>query len=261
MPILPPFLVRRRAMLLAAAALPLALAGRAALAQTGAGAEAADDPMTPVAVRYAGLAAYSDSGTVETTYAWPGTPALTERHRFETAFRAPRNFFFRFDEDPAAGGDAFVIWCDGGPFQSWWKTTGVHEIHDGGRGAVAFFNGESPTAGAANLVAPHLFPQAQLIGTTTGLIAPRDGGDETLAGVPCRRIMADSRVTGVQTAEHRPITLWIDGDSGLIRQVLAEAEPGGPEGFVDRKLYTLDPVADPALSDARFLFSPPEAGR
>ncbi|MEX0409005.1 hypothetical protein ABGN05_25520 [Aquibium sp. LZ166] len=246
--------VRRRTAVGMLASVPLALLLPRAFAQGG-----APDLMTPVSARYAGLASYSDSGTVETSYIWPGNPPLVERHRFETAFRAPRNFFFRFDQDPAAGGDAFVIWCDGGPFQSWWKATGVHEVHDGGRGAVAFFNGESPTKGAANLVAPHVFPQAGLIGTTSGLVEPRDGGQDTLGGRPCVRILADSRITGVQTVEHRPITLWVDEESGLIARVLVEAEAGSPEGFVDTLLYEVDPVADPDLPDERFAFDPETA--
>lgn len=256
-----PAVPRRRALGLLAV-LPLALAaGRRALAQDTAdsGEAAADDPMKPVSARYAGLSSYSDSGTVETDYQWPGNPAVAERHRFETAFRAPRNFFFRFDQDPAAGGDAYVIWCDGGPFQSWWKTTGVHEVHDSGRGAVAFFNAESPTKGSANLVAPHLFPQAQLIGPTYRLIEPRAGGEEVLGGRRARKIMADSRVTGVQTMEQRPVTVWVDADSGLVVRVLVDAEAGSPEGFVDRKIFTIEPVANPDLPDERFVFKPPEA--
>lgn len=217
----------------------------------------ADHPMGPVSARYAALSSYSDTGTVETAYQWPGTPAVTERHSFETAFRAPRNFFFRFDEDPAAGGDALVIWCDGGPFQSWWKTTGVHEVYDGGRGANAFYSAESPTVLSANLIAPHLFQQAGLYGPTWRLVGAVDGDADQLDGKPSRRIMAQQRVTGVQTMEDRPITVWIDDETGLIVRVLVNAEVGSQADFVDDRLYTIAATANPELSDDRFTFTPP----
>lgn len=215
--------------------------------------------MAPVSARYIGLSSYSDTGTVETTYQWPGTPALVERHRFETLFRAPRNFFFRFDQDPAAGGDALVIWCDGGDFQSWWKATGIHTVHDNGQGAIAFLNASSPTRDAANLMAPHLFPQAMLPGPTYRLVGAREDGSEVLDGRPCRLVSADQRVTGVQTIEDRPTTVWIDEESSLVVQVQVDAEAGSPEGFIDRKVFSIEPMADPDLSDERFTFAPPES--
>lgn len=217
----------------------------------------ADDLLSPVSVRYAGLTSYSDSGTVEVSYQWPGNPMLTERHRFETYFRAPRHFFFRFDADPAAGGDALVIWCDGGPFQSWWKATGVHETYDGGKGATAFLTAQSPTKDSANLVAPHFFPQAKLPGPSYALIEPRDAGQEELNGKRCRKLAADRRITGVVTVEKRPTTLWIDEEMGLIRKVLVDTEPGSPEGMIDQRLFLIEPVANPELADERFTFTPP----
>jgi len=219
-----------------------------------------DGVMGPVGTRYRALASYSDEGTVEARYQWPGTPMVTERHTFRTLFRAPRHFFFRFDQDPAAGGDAMVIWCDGGAFQSWWKATGVHTVHDGGRGAAAFLNAQSPTRDSANLVAPHLFPQAKLPGPTYGLIEPREDGEEKLSGRRCRRITADRRVTGVVTMERRPTTVWIDDDSHLVRKVLVDTEPDSPAGLIDQRMFLIEPVADPELPDDRFSFVPPGPG-
>lgn len=217
----------------------------------------AGDLLSPVSASYAGLGSYSDSGTVETRYQWPGTPMLEERHRFETYFRAPRNFFFRFDQDPAAGGDAMVIWCDGGPFQSWWKATGVHSVYDGGKGATAFLTAQSPTMDSANLVAPHFFPQAKLPGPSYALIEPREAGEEELSGRKCRKLAADQRITGVVTVEKRPTTLWIDEETGLIRKVLVDTETGGAEGLIDQRIFLIAPVANPELPDDRFTFTPP----
>ncbi len=251
--------LHRRAILRMVAGLPVLLAARRSRAQDEPGLEP-DHPLASVTARYGSLASYSDTGTVETTYQWPGTPALVERHRFETLYRAPRNFFFRFDQDPAAGGDALVIWCDGGDFQSWWKATGIHEVHGNGQGAIAFLNASSPTKDAANLIAPHLFPQAMLPGPSYRLIGAREEGEEWINGRACRLVSADQRVTGVQTVEDRPTRVWVDKESELIVQVRVDAETGSPEGFLDRKIFSIDPVADPALPDERFTFIPPGNG-
>ena len=246
----------RRRLLTSILALPLVLPARVF-------AEGEDDapsqgPMAPVAARYAALKSYADKGTVTTDYQWPDTPRVTEHCRIETAFRAPRNFFFRFDRDPDAGGDIYVIWCDGrGPFQSWWKSTGVHEVYDGGRGASAFLTGDETTKGSANVIAPHLFPQALLYGATLRLLDIGEGGEEAVDGHPCRKITAGGRQTGVVTSERRPIAIWTDKDGGLIRKVLVDRKEGSPAGLIDLTTYQIEPIADPDLPDERFAFTPP----
>lgn len=250
----------RRGLLAGVAALAVMQAAGRAPAQQDEGPPLGLEPdslMAPVTARYRALASYADTGTVETRYQWPDTPLLVERHTFETAYRAPRNFFFRFDADPASGGDAYVIWCDGGPFQSWWKATNTHTVHDNGQGAVAFLTGQSPTRDAANLVAPHLFPQADLVGPTYRLIGPEADGVEPLDGHPCHRIRAFSRVTGVQTVDHRPAIVWVDDALGLVRRVRLEAEQGSAPKLIDEITYLIAPEANPELPDTRFAFTPP----
>lgn len=258
----PGLVLPRRRLLQAMLTAPLLLQAGRALAEGGDEQQGPppQGPMAAVAERYAALKSYSDTGTVTTDYQWPDTPLTTEHHRFETAFRAPRNFFFRFDQDEAAGGDIYVIWCDGGPFQSWWKATGVHDVWDGGRGVTAFITGDSSTKGAANLIPPYFFQQALLYGPTLRLLNVAEAGDDTVAGHACRKITATGRETGVQTTETRPIAIWIDSESGLVRKaVLAEAD-GSPTGLIDKTTYTVDPAADPELTDDRFTFTPPSGG-
>jgi hypothetical protein len=218
-----------------------------------------DNLVTPVSAAYQALTSYADTGTVEYRYQWPDTPLLVEHSRFETAFRAPRNFFFHFDADPASGGDAYAIWCDGGDFQSWWKATGIHTVHENGQGAAAFLTGQSPTKDAANLVAPHVFPQALLVGPTYRLIAPTEGQPESIDGHACHTIVATSRVTGTQTVDHRPITVWVDDELGLVRKVHVEPEADSPPGLIDELTYLIEPQANPDLPDDRFTFTPPQA--
>ncbi len=215
-----------------------------------------DDLTSEISLRYQGLTSYSDIGTVELRSAWPGAPLTVEKHRFVTAYRAPRNFFFRYDANDDESGDAMVIWCDGGPFQSWWKSTGVHEVYEGGRGATAFLSAQYPTRDTANLVAPLFFPKAKLPGPSIGLIDPREIEDEDVNGVACRRITADSRVTGVVTVEKRPIQLSIEKQTGLLRKILVSKEPGTDNRYVDEKVYVINAIANPELADDQFTFIP-----
>lgn len=245
----------RRAMLTALSTLPL-FASPTRLFAGGTVGTAGESPISALSVHYKGLTSYADTGTVETHLRWPGAPGATEQHTFRTAFRAPRNFFFCFDAQNGSG-DALVIWCDGGPFQSWWKATGVHEIYDGGRGASAFLNAASTTSDTANLVAPHLFSQAKLPGPTTGFLDAAAGGEEKLGQRQCHKITASQRTTGVQTIEKRPVTLWIDAETNLVVKVLMDTPAGSAPDTADRKTYLIEPVANPALDDASFNFKPP----
>lgn len=252
---------RRHASLLLSI-LPVLVLSRAALSQEEdasaiLGLEP-DSPLQPAAAAYRALASYQDKGTVVTRYQWPGTPLLEEHHRFETAFRAPRNFYFRFDGDPAGGGDAYVVWCDGGPFQSWWKAVGTHTVHDNGQGAVAFLTGQSASKDSVNLVAPYIFPQALQVGPAYRLISPMALASEVVDGRTCRKISAAQRVSGMQTRERRPSTVWLDTESSLIRKVLVEPDAGSDPKLVDDKTFLLEPEANPNLADERFVFTPPE---
>jgi outer membrane lipoprotein-sorting protein len=247
----------RRRLLQAALALPALLAFRGARAE-GEPEALPPDAMTPVHERYGALKSYADTGKLTTIYQWPDTPETDSHYRFETAFRAPRNFFFRFDTEADTGDDTFVIWCDGGDFQSWWKATGVHEVYGGGRGANGFYAGGSPTKESVNLLGPHVFPQALLYGPTSRLIDLREAGEEEVAGHACLKFAAAGRQTGVVTNEARPVTVWVDKEATLIRQVRTDAETGSQKDFVDTILYEIEPQADPELPDSRFTFTPPE---
>lgn len=246
----------RRLLLKAALALPALLAFRPAHA--GDEPEAPPpDALTPVHERYAALKSYSDEGKLTTHYQWPGTPETVSHYRFETAFRAPRNFLFRFDTETDTGDDTFVLWCDGGDFQSWWKATGVHEVYSEGRGANGFYAGGSPTKEAINLLGPHVFSGALLYGPTSRLIDLQEAGEEEIAGHACSKYAAAGRQTGVVTSEARPVTIWVDKEATLVRQVRTDAEAGSQADFVDTLLYEIEPAADPDLPDERFTFTPP----
>ncbi len=244
----------RRTFLAVAASLFTGALARLALAQEDS-TEAPPDAFTPVRERYAALQSYADTGTVRTELQWPGAPIVSGGGRFTTFYRAPRMFFFEFVEDEASGGDRFVIWCDGGDFQSWWATTGQHEVYDGGRGALAFLLGQSPTRGASVLVPGLIFaPRAELGGAIAGLADIREAGEEEIGGRRFARIEADTLVEGRVVRPH-PTTLWIDRGTRLVHKVLEDTPPG--DSGLDRRTTLIEPQADIAIDDARFRFVVP----
>ncbi len=251
-------LPNRRRLLQAMIALPSLLAFKSALAQGDGEPEALPpDGLTPVHEFYKSLTSYSDTGKVKLTYQWPGTVATYSHYRFETAFRAPRNFFFRFDVEEDTGTDAYVLWCDGGDFQGWWKATGVHEVYDHGRGVFGFLAGGSPSKDSINILGPNVFPQALLYGPWNRLTGVEDAGEEDINGHACSKFTSNGRQTGVVTLDKRPIVVLVDKESTLVRKIQMEAQHDSPKDFVDRGEYEMEPVANPDLPDERFTFTPP----
>ena len=61
------------------------------------------------------------------------------------------------------------------------------------------------------------------------------------------------QVTGV-----RPITIWIDAETYLIRKVLEDTPKGHPRGSISRRIFTFDPRPNPAIEPSRFNCAVPE---
>lgn len=237
----------------------LGLIAGAVVASPRGGRAQEDDIVKRSREMYAALASYADSGAVVVEAQSPGGPLLTERHRFVTYYQGPRKFFHDFREDPAAGGDRLVIWCDGGDFNTWWATTGVHEVYEKGRGANAFALSALPTNGSALQVPPLLFAGAGLHGPLSDFANYRAVGTERIAGRDAVKLVGEVRLTyqsGHGTA--RPTTVWIDRETLFVLKVVEETPSGSARGVVSRSTTTLAPLANPRLDEARFRFTPPE---
>jgi len=208
--------------------------------------------------QYGTLRSYSDTVTVITEDG-PRVATIVERHKIRTHYRAPRQFFFQFDEDPRAGAERFVIWCDGGDFNSWWSTTRVHEVYTNGRGTVAFALGGPPTRGSTLFMAPLLFPKAQMKGPLVNLHAARLAGTETLGSHQTHRIEAEERsaYANGNGAQVRRTTLWLDVESRLLRKVVQET-PDNSVGFATSRITLLiEPDVTEITDPARFRFTVP----
>jgi len=62
----------------------------------------------------------------------------------------------------------------------------------------------------------------------------------------------NGRITGV-----RPITLWIDAETYLIRKMLEDTPESAAAGVIDRRIITLTPQANPKLEASVFQFRIP----
>jgi hypothetical protein len=93
-----------------------------------------DDLLARTRAAYAALKTYADTGSIENEFGSAGA-MVRERHTFQTAFRAPRQFLFDFVK--AQRTDRFVVWSDENAFHTWWQATGVAQDYPRGSGTTA----------------------------------------------------------------------------------------------------------------------------
>lgn len=239
---------RRMLLLLAAAIAPSGL--------PRAPAESAPDVLAQSRAAYASLDSYADSGTVEVEYGPPGH-TVRERHTFRTYFRRPRSFYFDFVKQRDA--DRYVVWSDAEAFHSWWRGVGTEQDFPKGSGAAAFAQGTVPTSGALPQIASLLWPDAALVSTLTELGDVTDAGTEAVDGRPCHKLVGEASSRYGRTGREvnaRPVTVWIDVETLLVRQVVEESPRGAAGDFLNRTTTVFRPHANPPLDDASFRFTP-----
>ena len=217
---------------------------------------ASQDLLGPTRAAYAALRSYADTGTVMVETKAPGSGLVVEKHTFTTRYRSPRNFYFDFKKDPSGSDERMVIWCDGGDFQSWWSATGVHDVYSGGRGVMAFGTAVFPTQGAATQIPPLLFPKAEMHGSLVDIKDIRAAGTEAINGRPTQKVAG---VVAAHFGAARPITIWIDDETMLVRKIVEDLPVGSPAGSIDRITTTFEPRLNPDLDDSGFRFAVPSS--
>jgi len=215
----------------------------------------ADDVWTQSRAAYAALTSYADRGSVETVYRSGAGPTLTEQHAFTTSYQAPRRFRLDFKSESAGAGERFVIWSEGEAFNTWWSTTKVASTFPRGQGTTAFAIGSLPTKGAATVIPPLIFAKSGLQGPLSNLQPDSD----SVAGHPCYKLHGtESQLYGSGRATNvRPVTLWIDRDSLLVRKVFEDTPESLGAATVSQVITTIDPQGNPSLDAASFHFEPP----
>jgi outer membrane lipoprotein-sorting protein len=219
--------------------------------------QAAPDLLAPTRAAYAALKSYADTGTVVREFGQPRAMA-SEKHTFRTFYRAPRDFFFEFAKNPSISKERIVVWGDAAAFHTWWSTTQASETYPPGTGASAFTTMGFPTLGSDLQIASLVFPQGGLPGALAEMVEARDAGTESIGGHRCRKLAGKAQsvypATG-HVSNVRQMTLWIDADTQLLRQILEDASD---QVSVSRTTTTFDPRANPALDDGVFRFTVPK---
>lgn len=219
---------------------------------------AADDILARSIAAYGALKSYADSGVVINQF----TETASHRHSFTTYYRAPRQYYFEFVADKAAGGGHTVMWCDGGDFQSWSSALSLHETYPRGSNTVlgGFAAAGSPTLRSITLITALLFANSGLVSTLNEFGDYTVDGTEDVGGHRCHKVVGVARSMYTKTqrvTNARPATVWIDTESLLVRKVFEDTPDGSPRTAVIRTTVTLDPRPNPTLEDARFTYTVP----
>ena len=225
--------------------------------------------LTKAIAHYATLASYADSGTVTVD-----TGGTVEKARFTTHFRrASRDLFFDFQPLTSVTvktkhtidmrGYRSVLWMFKGLMQTYQVPTPQPLLVIGSDSAaqVRALSGLShPTRGAAIMIPSLLYSQARLPSALLQIESATLAGVESVDGRPCHKVSGTAAAyypSGKRTGI-RPVIVWIDTESQLVRRVLEDT----PEGYGDGKAtlritFGYQPQATPALDDSKFQFTPP----
>lgn len=259
-----------RSLLLMSVLVGWALAGAAHELQSPApaAAPALPDVLQKSLDRYAALASYSDSGTVRQE-----VPGMIDEARFTTYFRRPtRDLFIDFAHVSSTmtetklkldlSANRTVIWMFKGEMQKYDFKLRSHET-------VAADNSGQPralqvaghaTKGVSMLIPSLLYSQARLPSTLRQVEEAEAAGVETIDGRRCHKFLgvAAAYYPSGQRTSIRPVTIWIDAETQLVRRVFEDTPRGYPSGSFLRTTITFSPQANPAIDDARFQFKVPE---
>jgi hypothetical protein len=218
---------------------------------------------------YATLASYADTGTVTVD-----TGAVVEKARFTTYFRrASRDLFFDFQSLSSVTVKTghtidmrayhVVLWMFEGAMQTYQTPTPqpLQQVGSDAGAQVRALSGTSvPTRGAAILIPSLLYSQARLPSSVLQIESATMTGVDPINGRPCHKISGTAaayypsgRRTGI-----RPVIVWIDTETQLLRRVVEDT----PEGYGDGKAtlritFDFQPQANPAIEDSKFQFKVP----
>ncbi len=224
-----------------------------------------EDVLAQSRAAYAALQSYADSGTVADEAA-----GFTDRSSFRVLFtRTPSNLLvdYRAVESEYKAGNRIpldsriVLWMQDGEMQSWYSKTDEHETYapDGGQQVDALKAASYGTGGVSVLLPSHLYSKSGMQSAVHATEEAEADGFETIDGRRCYRVLGierwrypSGRETGV-----RPIALWIDAETFLLRKVVEDTPKGMPRGSISRRITTIHPHANPTLVPALFRFTVP----
>ena len=232
---------------------------------------AAEDLLAKSMAVYDGLTSYADSGT-----AMRESAETFEVSHFRTFLRRPPlSFYFewgrrvdisrkRQDDSLSMPGKQQVFWLVNGDLQTYHRDGGSaeHKTYSRASGsqAAALAMGKSTTMDAITLIPSLLFRKANLLGPLQEIVDISLAGTEPVGGHPCHKLVgiAQSVYPSGAITNVRPITVWIDTQTLLIRKVFTDTPKNYDLNGIARYTWTLDPVPNPKLDDSKFQFTIPD---
>ena len=232
-------------------------------ARGGPAAFDAEDALQRSSAAYAALTAYADSGTVV-----DDAGGFKDKYTFRTYFtRQPRNLFLDFSMIESEYNDghtiksdyATVIWMENGLLQTYVRTTQEHTTYpeDGGRQVEALKGATYGTKGVSVIVPSMIYTKAGLASVIQATEEATAAGSDAVDGRPCLKVTGIERwrypsgqVTGV-----RPVTIWIDAETYLIRKIFQDTPKSMPRGGISRRTTTFRPHANPSLAPTSFRYT------
>ncbi len=213
---------------------------------------------------YPDLTSYSDTGTVVRE-----SPGLVDRWKFTTRFRRESlDFYFDFqgvDSRSTLTMDTsfqqIVLWMVDGELQSFNKQLKLHEHipRAGGNQPAALQGAVAYTVGTSTLIPGLIFAKANLNSTIRQIREVDIAGVEAINGRRCHKLVgqaAEYYPSGAVT-NRRQVSVWIDAETQLVRQVFEDTPEGYPPGVYSKVTITIEPQANPALERPQFQFDVP----
>jgi outer membrane lipoprotein-sorting protein len=232
---------------------------------------AAEDLLAKSVAAYDGLTSYADSGT-----AMSESAATFQISHFRTYLRRPPlSFYFewgrrvdintkRQSDSLSMPGKQQVFWLVNGDLQIFTRDGSymTHKTYPRGSSdqAAALGLGKSGTMDAITLIPSLLFQKAKLVGPLQEIAEISLAGTEPVGGHPCHKLVgiAQSVYPSGAITNVRPITVWIDTQTLMIRKVFTDTPKNYPLNGIARYTWTVDPVPNPELDDSKFQFTVPE---
>jgi hypothetical protein len=246
-----------------------AWAATTAPAPSDAGARrAAEELLAKSMATYATLTSYADSGTATEQY-----DETWNIGHIRTYFRKdPKSFYFEWGRRVSFGksasdslpmpGKQLVFWLVNGDLHQYDREGATHNTYPAGTS-----NQPSVLAGAKHgtmetitLIPSLLFPKAKLVGPLQEIAEISLAGTEAVDGHRCHKLIgiAQSVYPSGAVTNVRPITVWIDAQTLLIRKVFTDTPKGYGMNSIHRFTYTLDPLPNPKLDESKLQFTVPE---
>ena len=262
--------MRHPGTVLPAVALAVWTAASAPVRSEAGARHAAEDLLAKSMAAYDGLTSYADSGTAAAQ-----SDETVQVGHFRTFLRRPPlSFFFewgrrvqlstkRQDDSLSMPGKQEVLWLVNGDLQTYERdgSYAMHKTYPRGTNQPAVLAmAKAGTYDAITLIPSLLFRKAKLVGPLQEIVEISVAGIEPVGGHPCHKLVgiAQSVYPSGAITNVRPITVWIDTQTLLIRKVFTDTPKNYPLNAIARYTWTVDPVPNPKLDDGKFQFTIPD---